>query len=106
MQTDVSVAPLRLCVIEGDGIGHEVIPAALEILAATGQSFEAIHADGGWNCFQKHGTSLPQETVDIARSCDAVLFGAVSSPSHKVEGYSSTIVGLRRQLDLFANLRP
>ena len=96
----------RLCVIEGDGIGHEVIPAALEVLAATGFLFEAIHAEGGWDCFQRSGTSLPQETVETARGCDAILFGAVSSPSYKVEGYSSTIVGLRRQLDLFANLRP
>ena len=96
----------RLCVIPGDGIGHEVIPAAIEILGATGFSFETVHADGGWDCFQRHGTSLPQETVEVARACDAILFGAVSSPSHKVEGYSSTIIGLRRQLDLFANLRP
>jgi homoisocitrate dehydrogenase len=93
-------------VIEGDGIGHEVIPAALEVLTTTGFPFEAIHAEGGWDCFQRNGTSLPQETVETARGCDAVLFGAVSSPSYKVEGYSSTIIGLRRQLDLFANLRP
>jgi homoisocitrate dehydrogenase len=93
-------------VIEGDGIGHEVIPAAIEVLTATGFPFEAIHADGGWDCFQRCGSSLPQETVETAQASDAVLFGAVSSPSHKVEGYGSTIVGLRRQLDLFANLRP
>lgn len=96
----------QICVIEGDGIGHEVIPAAMQVLAATGLSFEAIPAEGGWVCFQRHGTSLPAETVELAHACDAVVFGAVSSPSYKVEGYSSTIVGLRRQLDLFANLRP
>jgi homoisocitrate dehydrogenase len=96
----------RICVIEGDGIGHEVIPAAVDVLAATGFPFQAIHAQGGWECFQQHGCSLPEETVALAASCDAILFGAVSSPSHKVEGYSSTIIGLRRRLDLFANLRP
>ncbi len=99
-------AALRLCVIEGDGIGHEVIPAALDVLSATGFPFQAVRAEGGWEFFLRNGTSLPERTIQVAQSCDAILFGAVSSPSHKVEGYRSTIVGLRRELDLFANLRP
>ena len=98
--------PLQLCVIEGDGIGHEVIPAALQVLAATGLAFEVHPADAGWDCFQAHGTALPAATVATAQASDAILFGAVSSPSHKVEGYSSPIVALRRELALFANLRP
>ena len=98
--------PLRLCVIEGDGIGHEVIPAAVEILAATGLRFEAVHAAAGWDCFQERGTALPGETLDAARSSDAILFGAISSPSQRVEGYSSPILGLRQQLGLYGNLRP
>jgi homoisocitrate dehydrogenase len=96
----------RLCVIEGDGIGHEVIPAAIEVLAHTGFSFEVIQAEAGWDCFQRRGVALPEETITTARRCDAVLFGAVSSPSFRVEGYSSPIVALRRSLDLYANLRP
>jgi homoisocitrate dehydrogenase len=100
------VDPLRLCVIEGDGIGHEVVPAAIEVLHATGLSFVVEQAEGGWGCFQAHGNALPTETVEAAKTCDAVFFGAVASPSHRVEGYSSTIVGLRRALDLYANLRP
>ena len=96
----------RLCVIEGDGIGHEVIPAAIEVLAETGFAFEAIHAVAGWDCFCETGSALPDETIEAARGSDAILFGAVSSPSRKVEGYSSPILGLRQQLDLFANLRP
>ncbi len=97
---------LRLCVIEGDGIGHEVIPAAVEILQATGLSVDLHPAQAGWACFQEHGTALPAATLETARQSDAILFGAVSSPSHKVAGYSSPIVALRRELDLFANLRP
>ena len=96
----------RLCVIEGDGIGHEVVPAALEVLAQTGFSFEVAQAEAGWDCFQRQGVALPEETLSAARQCDAVLFGAVSSPSFRVEGYSSPIVALRRSLDLYANLRP
>ena len=99
-------ALFRLCVIEGDGIGGEVIPAAVEVLAETGFPFEAIHAQAGGDCFTKTGSALPAETLESARRCDGILFGAVSSPSRKVEGYSSPILGLRQQLDLFANLRP
>jgi homoisocitrate dehydrogenase len=44
--------------------------------------------------------------VETARRCDAILFGAITSPSERVEGYSSPILGLRRQLGLFGNLRP
>ena len=97
---------VRLCVIEGDGIGHEVIPAAVQVLAATGFAFQIERGEGGWECFQRRGTSLPEETIALARSSDAILFGAVSSPSYQVEGYNSTIIGLRRSLDLYANLRP
>jgi homoisocitrate dehydrogenase len=98
--------PFQLVVIKGDGIGHEVIPAAVQVLAATGLAFEITHTQAGWDCFQRCGTALPEETIDLCRRSDAILFGAVSSPSYKVEGYSSPIVGLRRKLDLFANLRP
>jgi homoisocitrate dehydrogenase len=102
----MDVKPVRLCAIEGDGIGREVIPAALEVLASTGLPLEVLRADAGWDCFLKRGTALPTETLELARHCDAILFGAVSSPAHKVMGYSSPIVELRRQLDLYANLRP
>ena len=73
--------PLQLCVIEGDGVGHEVIPAALDVLAATKLVFDIRHAEAGWACFQAHGTALPEATLDVARHADAVLFGAVSSPT-------------------------
>jgi homoisocitrate dehydrogenase len=98
--------PLQLCVIEGDGIGHEVIPAALQVLVASGLAFDVVPAQAGWATFEACGTALPETTVDTARGADAVLFGAVSSPSYRVAGYSSPIVALRRELGLFANLRP
>ncbi len=101
-----TAAPFRVLVVPGDGIGREVIPAALEVLRATGLPFEFVTADAGWECFQQHGASLPDETLAAARASDAVLFGAVSSPSHPVAGYRSPIVGLRRALDLYANIRP
>jgi homoisocitrate dehydrogenase len=96
----------NLCVIEGDGIGHEVIPAAVKLLTATGFIFNVVTAKAGWETFLKSGTALPEITIASAAKSDAVLFGAVSSPSHKVQGYSSPIVEMRRRLQLFANLRP
>jgi homoisocitrate dehydrogenase len=96
----------RLCVIPGDGIGQEVVPAAVAVLRAVMPELEIVHAEAGWGTFQRTGTALPAETLAAARACGAVLFGAVSSPSHPVEGYRSPIVALRREMDVFANLRP
>src|SRR3954451_23904104 len=101
-----AATPFRILVAPGDGIGREVIPAALEVLRATGLPFEFVAAEAGWECFQRHGASLPDATLAAARAADAILFGAVSSPSQPVAGYRSPLVGLRRALDLYANIRP
>jgi homoisocitrate dehydrogenase len=97
---------MRICVIAGDGIGPEVIGAATRVLLALVPDAELTEAEAGWGAFERHGTALPAATLAAARAADAVLFGAVASPSHAVPGYSSPIVRLRRELDLYANLRP
>lgn len=96
----------RLCVIEGDGIGREVIPAAVRVLRAVLPDLETAPAEAGWDCFQRRGVSVPPETLETIRSRGAALFGAVSSPARKVNGYRSAILTLRQELDLYANLRP
>lgn len=96
----------ELCVIEGDGIGQEVIPAAIQVLRQVAPEIRVRPAPAGWAYFQQHGTPLPDETLALARDCQAVLFGAVSSPSWPVENYYSPVVRLRRELQAFANLRP
>ncbi len=96
----------KLCVIEGDGIGREVIPAAVRVLRAAIPELITVPAEAGWECFQRRGVSVPQETLASIRACGAALFGAVSSPSRKVEGYRSAILTMRQELDLYANLRP
>ena len=96
----------RICVMPGDGIGQEVIPAALQVLRSLPLDFEFIPADAGWDCFQRRGVSVPEDTLAAIRASNAALFGAVSSPLHKVEGYKSAVVTMRQQLDLYANLRP
>jgi homoisocitrate dehydrogenase len=96
----------ELCVIEGDGIGHEVIPAAVRVLKAAVPGLATFSAEAGWDCFLSRGVSVPQETLEAIRGCGAALFGAVSSPTYKVAGYRSAILTMRQSLDLYANLRP
>ncbi|KAJ2590321.1 homoisocitrate dehydrogenase [Coemansia sp. RSA 1722] len=104
--------PLTIGLIPADGIGREVIPAARQVLEALPSDIMPaklgfVDLDAGFEHFQKHGVALPEETLAALKGdCDGALFGAVSSPSHKVAGYSSPIVGLRKQMDLYANVRP
>ncbi len=97
---------MKLCVIPGDGVGREVVPAAVGVLRRLVPALEAVEAEAGWDCFQRHGNALPDATRAAIRACGAAVFGAVSSPSRKVEGYKSPIVQMRREFDLYANLRP
>ncbi len=96
----------KLCVLPGDGIGQEVVPSAVAVLQAVIPDLETIEAEAGWECFLKHGTSVPEESLRTIQRCGAGLFGAVSSPSHKVEGYRSAILMMRQALGLYANIRP
>ncbi|GME76817.1 unnamed protein product [Ambrosiozyma monospora] len=108
-----STAPKTLTIglIPGDGIGREVIPAGKQVLEALpsdfGLKFQFTDLLAGFELFKKTGTALPEETVEAMKtSCDGALFGAVSSPTTKVQGYSSPIVALRKKMGLYANVRP
>lgn len=95
-----------ICLIPGDGVGQEVIPAAARVLATLCPDFTFVEAEAGWECFQKQGTALPQMTLQAVAAADATLFGATQSPSGGAPGYASPILTLRRHFDLYANLRP
>ncbi len=90
----------KIAVIPGDGIGKEVMEATLHILDATKIEFEYTFADAGDECADKTGIPLSQETIDIVKQSQACLFGAAG------ESAADVIVRLRRELDLFVNLRP
>ena len=66
----------HLCVIPGDGVGQEVIPVAVEVLRAASPDLAVVEAEAGWETFQRIEAALPTETLEAARSCGAVLFGA------------------------------
>lgn len=106
-----SLKNLKIGLIPGDGIGREVIPAGKAVLENLPSKFDLkfdfVNLDAGFELFQKTGTALPDETVRVLQNeCQGALFGAVSSPSTKVAGYSSPIVALRKKMGLYANVRP
>ncbi len=95
-----------ICLIPGDGVGREVIPAAARVLATVCPDLSFVTADAGWDCFLRRGTALPPETLAAVAAADATLFGATQSPAGGAPGYASPILSLRREFDLYANLRP
>ena len=92
----------KLALIPGDGIGPEVIKALLHVLEVVDLEFDYTMACAGNACFQDTGTTIPDETILTAKKADATLFGAVTT----VPGQKSAIITLRKELDLYANLRP
>ncbi|MFC4452495.1 isocitrate/isopropylmalate dehydrogenase family protein [Deinococcus sonorensis] len=101
------MAKYRICLIEGDGIGHEVIPATRRLLEAAGLDAEYVTAQAGYEYYLDHGTSVPQATYDAVETTDATLFGAATSPSgEKPPGFFGAIRHLRQKYSLYANVRP
>lgn len=95
----------NICVIGGDGIGPEVIASSCRVLESTRLKFRFIQKAAGYGCYRKTGFSLPRDTIAAAKIADAILFGAVTTPPN-IDGYQSPIIALRRQFNLFANVRP
>ncbi len=106
MNTTPTPSHIPICLIAGDGIGAEVIPAAQRVLEALSLPLTFRHAEAGFGTFTRTGSALPDDTVRACRESHAVLFGATQSPMEKVAGYTSPILALRRLFDLYANLRP
>lgn len=94
-----------ICVIGGDGIGPEVTHEVLRIFQALHFPHDIIPAEAGFAAYQKYGTPLPDSTITHCRNADSILFGAVTTPPN-ITGYSSPIIGIRKALDLYANVRP
>ncbi len=92
----------KITVIPGDGIGKEVMNAGLTVLQVLDLNFDFIESEAGYECFQKNGTTIPEETLKNAKKSSATLFGASTS----TPGEKSPIITLRKELDAFANLRP
>lgn len=94
----------RICVLPGDGIGPEVVSSAVMILEQVTDECEFIYADIGQTAYGRTGSHLPAETLDLMRSSDSCLFGAVTSLESS--DYDSPVLTFRKDLDLYANVRP
>ncbi len=104
---------MKIAVLPGDGVGTEVIAEALKVLAALrreGLAFEMEQASVGGAAYDTSGDPLPEPTLELARKADAILFGAVGDPRYdalpRERRPEQAILRLRKELNLFANLRP
>ena len=102
---------MKIAVFAGDGIGPEVTREAVRVLEALElDGLELVHGDVGGAAWRKHGHPLPAETLEIAKASGAILFGAVGDFDldhlERALRPEQAILGLRKELGLFANLRP
>ena len=100
MNTSKTKDKYKIAVVPGDGIGKEVMKAAIYVLDSLGIDFDYVYGEAGDECLEKTGAALPQETLDIIRDADACLFGAAG------ETAADVIVKIRQEMKMFANLRP
>jgi 3-isopropylmalate dehydrogenase len=104
----------KIAVIKGDGIGPEIVDEAIKVLTKVNEkynhNFEFTEVLAGGIAIDKTGHNLPQETLDICKKSDAVILGAVGGPKWDNmpgnERPEKALLGLRKELNLFSNIRP
>ncbi|MDV0447085.1 Homoisocitrate dehydrogenase [Methanosarcinaceae archaeon Ag5] len=99
---------MRIAIVEGDGIGKEVIPEAVLLLDYFNEKynlgFEKVPVEVGYVKWEKTGEAISDADIDVLKSCDAVLFGAITTVN--APSYKSVVLRIRKELDFFANVRP
>src|SRR5215510_7812858 len=100
----------KVAVLPGDGIGPEIIAQALRVLKKLELNLQFEEAPVGGAAYAAQGDPRPEKTRALAKAADAVLFGAVGDPKYdtlpRAKRPEQAILGLRKGLGLFANLRP
>jgi 3-isopropylmalate dehydrogenase len=101
---------MKIAVLPGDGIGTEIVAEAVKVLKVLGLPLEMETALVGGCAFDAHGHPLPESTLKLAKQADAILFGAVGDWKYDTLDRplrpEQAILGLRKNLGLFANFRP
>ena len=101
---------MKIAILPGDGIGTEIVAEAVKVMQVLELPFETETALVGGAAYEAHGHPLPESTLNLAKSADAILFGAVGDwKFDKLERAlrpEQAILGLRKHLGLFANFRP
>src|SRR5438132_2976436 len=101
---------MRIAILPGDGVGPEIMAQAVKVLSKLKIPLEMQEAPVGGAAYAAHGDPLPEKTLSLAKEADAVLFGAVGDARYdkleRAKRPEQAILGLRKALGLFANLRP
>ena len=101
---------MKIAILPGDGIGTEIVAQAVRVLGVLDLHFETETALVGGAAFDAHGHPLPESTLALAKAADAILFGAVGDWRYDALARplrpEQAILGLRKELGLFANFRP
>ncbi len=100
----------KVAVLPGDGIGPEVVDAAMEVLKEVTRKFEnykldLVWGEAGFNCIAKYGTNMPPQTIDLLKTTVACLKGPMTTPE-KVGAPPSAALQIRKLFNLYANVRP
>lgn len=95
----------KICRLPGDGIGHDVMKAAMIVMDKIPLDVEWIDAEAGWCMWEKYGNTVPEETWKALESAQCCLFGAITSKPG-IKGFLSAILQIRQKFDLFINMRP
>jgi methanogen homoisocitrate dehydrogenase len=104
MEGGIMAKVRSIAVVCGDGIGQEVIPPAAEILRRLHPEYELFAVEVGYGRWKRTGEAIGTDELALLKSADAILFGAVTTPPSP--DYRSVVVRIRKELDLFANVRP
>nr|WP_319376774.1 isocitrate/isopropylmalate dehydrogenase family protein [uncultured Methanoregula sp.] len=94
----------KIAVVEGDGIGHEVIPVARSVLELLHPEFDYFPVEVGYGMWERTGCPCADKEIRELKDADAILFGAITTPPMK--DYQSVVLRIRKALDLYANFRP
>lgn len=95
---------IKIAIVEGDGIGHEVIPVARRVLELLHPEYEYFGVNVGYGRWERTGCPCSDPDIAELKTADAILFGAITTPPMK--DYQSVVLRIRKALDLYANLRP
>jgi len=95
----------RICRLPGDGIGHDVMRAAMIVFLKIPLDIEWVDAEAGWCMWEKYHNTVPDATWKALESTDCCLFGAITSKPG-IKGFLSAILQIRQRFDLYINMRP
>ena len=107
-----NTSPIRLCVVQGDGISPEIMAASLHVLRAAAAKWQIEFAfdevEVGLKALAAQGTTFPESAFEAAKAADGIILGPVSHNDYPPadRGGINASGALRKRLDLFANIRP